>query len=213
MATCKISMDAITPATKSRASMIVRETAQPESPEAITETRPVNALTAVRDRLREMSVLEKIEWARYVSTQLELHMDLFPQSPVLYGDLHAFANDLQARLNETQIGLGHWKMLASFEAHQEALVDKAMARIAQYVQSVSEGDEIVVKLSGLRMTHPEKPTHEQLALPVIDDDATEETPRQVSLKWVPSRAHALVMSDTNQASALRKDSRMPRRKV
>jgi hypothetical protein len=213
MATGKISIDAITPRIKSRTSMIVHEPAQPESPEAITEIRPLNPLTAVRDRLREMSVLEKIEWARYVSTQLELHMDLFPQSPVLYGDLHAFADDLQARFNESQIGMGHWKMLASFEAHQEALVDKAMTRIAQYVRSVSEGDESIIDLSGLRMRHSEKPTHEQLALPVIDDDAAPEPPRDVALKWVPSRAHAVVMSDPNSAIAERKEARLPRRKI
>jgi hypothetical protein len=208
MATAKISMDVIIPTTKSRTSIIVHE---PPPTEAITEIRPFNTLTAVRDRLRQMSVLEKIEWARYVSTQLELQMDLFPQSPVLYGDLHAFADDLQARFNETQIGLGHWKMLASFEAHQEALVDKALTRIAQYVQCISNGDESIINLSGLRMRHSEKATHEQLALPVIDDVAAE-TPGAVAVKCLTSRAHAVVMSDPNSAIAHRREARLSRRK-
>src|ERR1700739_4566022 len=98
MATGKITMDAITVPGTTRAPAILRD---PSPREAILETRLLTTLNAVRDCLRQMSVQEKIEWARHVSTQLELHMDTFPQPPVLYGDLQGFADDLQARFNET----------------------------------------------------------------------------------------------------------------
>jgi len=207
MATGKISMESITHLAKSRATLIVHE----PGPDAIARIQPLTTLAEIRDRLREMSVQDKIEWARHVSTQLELHMDLFPQSPVLYGDLHAFADDLQARFNETQIGLGHWKMLASFEAHQEALVDKALTRVAQYVHGVSRGDETMIDLAGMGAGHPGTPAQVQLSLPE-PDEAAAEIPRKVPVKWAPSKPDAAVLSETSASLAQQKAARLSRRK-
>ncbi|HMF57845.1 MAG TPA: fibronectin type III domain-containing protein [Pyrinomonadaceae bacterium] len=102
----------------------------------------------IKLNFKDLSIPEKVARARQIVTALTNNTD-FPSPQPTLAQVSAAINDLDTAYTEAQAARQEAKARTSAQNQKEDAVDRAVSRLASYVESASDGDETKIKGAGL----------------------------------------------------------------
>lgn len=139
-------------------------------------------MSKVKLSLSSLSAAEKIQFTRRVAEAMEQHSLYFPDPPFNQDGLNDAAWDLEGALNdaaalETQLGAAELAAEA-----RESELDFELNAVGNYVQTVSNGDEKIIRLIGMEVAKPAAPIGPLPAPVGLSAEAGDE-PGKIILRW------------------------------
>ncbi|MDB6124468.1 MAG: hypothetical protein JWQ71_3461 [Pedosphaera sp.] len=139
-------------------------------------------MSTVKLSLAAMPLTVKIQFARQIALQMDVHGATFPDAPIGFDGLDDLANNLENQFNAAQVAHDVAKTQTAMQNTAETAIDTALTQIANYVQSVSDGDASIIKLIGMEVKQPSSSIG-PLTAPTHFSAEASDVEGQVLLRW------------------------------
>jgi hypothetical protein len=107
--------------------------------------------------LNQMSVADKIQFARRVAAQLDANGGVFNNPPQSFETIYGASSALQLAFNDAQSARQQAIEKTTLQSQAEAALDEVLRQTALYVDSVSAGNAATIELAGLAIRNPQHP--------------------------------------------------------
>lgn len=105
-------------------------------------------MSRIKLNFKDLSIPEKIARARQIVTALTSNAD-FPSPQPTLAQVGTAVDELETAYNETLAARQEAKAKTSAQNQKEDAFDRIMSRLASYVESASDGDEVKIRGVGL----------------------------------------------------------------
>lgn len=138
-------------------------------------------MTKVKLGLRDLTVAEKVQYARQIVTDMTGNTNFTTPSPTL-ASVTTGAGDLETAFNTAQTARDNAKTKTATQNDKETHLDLLLSQLGHYVESTSGGNETVITSSGMQLKAHGSPIGE-LARVTSLSATTADNEGEIDLHW------------------------------
>jgi hypothetical protein len=158
-------------------------------------------MSLVKLSLASMTPTEKLQFARLIANNLEIHADTFPEPPRSFEEIRDASDELQASYNLAQMARQDAMERTTIQDNDSDALDLMLAQTANYVQSVSGGEASIIELVGMGVRNTASPVGE-LPAPANFVVVAGQNGGRITLRWEKLRgARVYVAEHTTDLAA------------
>lgn len=136
----------------------------------------------VKLNLKDLSIPEKVAKARQIVTAMTNNADFVSPQPTL-AQVTATITELETAYTDAQAARQEAKAKTSAQNQKEDDFDRIMSRLASYIESASDGDEVKIRGAGLDTRTPATASSDGLSAPAALAATAGDHDGEIDLHW------------------------------